>query len=59
MIGSEAYLAAMRRYLRFDEWERTVAATASREAAVSKLGDLLRECVTVIRDAPAHPVATR
>lgn len=24
MIGSEAYLAAMRRYLRFDEWERAV-----------------------------------
>ena len=59
VIGSEAYLGAMRRHLRFDEWERTVAATASQEATASKLGDLLRECVTVIRDAPAHPVATR
>ena len=57
VVGSEAYLGAMRRYLRFDEWECTVAATASREAAVSKIGDLLRECVTVIRDAPTRPVA--
>lgn len=51
LVGGEAYPAAMRRYLRFEEWERTVAQTAAREATISKLGDLLRECAAVIGDA--------
>lgn len=48
IVGSEAYSAAMRRYLRFDDWERTVAGTVDREATVSKLDDLLRECAAVV-----------
>ena len=44
IIGSDAYSAAMRRHLRLDDWEESVAKPDGRAATVSKITDLLREC---------------
>ena len=44
IVASDAYAAAMRRHLRFDDWERSVASADGRAATVSKIEDLLREC---------------
>ena len=44
IVGSDAYSAAMRRHLRFEDWQQTVAEPDGRAATVSKIGALLREC---------------
>lgn len=44
LIESAAYAAAMRRHLRFDDWDRSVARPDGRAATISKINDLLREC---------------
>ena len=48
IIASDAYSAAMRRHLRFDDWHKSVAGPDGRAATVSKIGDLLRECETAL-----------
>ncbi len=44
IVGSGAYSATMRRHLRFEDWQQTVAEPDGRAATVSKIGALLREC---------------
>ena len=51
IIGSEAYSAAMRRHLRVDDWEQSVAAPDARAATVGKIGALLRECEAALEPA--------
>ena len=54
VIGSGAYSAAMRRHLRFDDWEKSVATADSRAATVGKLRDLLRECKAVLDQSDSY-----
>lgn len=59
LIGSDAYAAAMRRHLRFDDWDGSVARPDGRAATVSKINDLLRECEAALASGdPNAPLET-
>ena len=54
MVGADAYLNAMRRHLRFEDWQNTVA-NRERRAAVLKLTGLLRECQAALGSRAPQP----
>ncbi len=51
IVSAKAYSDALRRHLRFKDWESTVSPD-SRAATISKLASLLRECEAAIGQPP-------
>ena len=59
IVGSDAYAAAMRRHLRFDDWEQSVARPDGRAATVTRTRDLLLECEAALASGdPDAPLET-